>query len=372
MTAAMGDLFVNITWSVAIQMMFLGFVGGILSGFIGSGGAFFMTPGMMNIGVMGPVAVASNITHKFGKAMVGSKKHSELGNVDKKLAFFMLITAAVGIRLAVWFMKMLTGGGGGHGAETGAGANLYISLVFVIILLLVSLSMLRDILKSRKGQEAGPSTRIVEFLAKLRLHPLIYFPVADVRVSLWILLICGLATGYLAGTIGVGGFIGVPAMIYVFGVPSAVAAGSELYLAMFMGAFGALNYAFEGLVDIRMTVLLFAGSLFGVYIGAYGTKVVKEVIIRLVTAVIILLCVISRIIAIPMYLQQLGFLQFDPAYNPYFNSASKAMLYVSGLSGMVLILFFVFKAYFQRRKIQASLTSRIPEGTVRQFSPAKA
>jgi uncharacterized membrane protein YfcA len=367
MTAAMGDLFINITWSIAIQMMFLGFVGGILSGFIGSGGAFFMTPGMMNIGVMGPVAVASNITHKFGKAMIGSKKHSELGNVDKKLSFFMLITAAVGIRIAVWFMKMLTGGGG-HGAETSAGANLYISLVFVIILSLVSLSMLRDILKSRKGQEAGPSTRIVEFLDKLRLHPLIYFPVADVRVSLWVILICGLATGYLAGTIGVGGFIGVPAMIYVFGVPSAVAAGSELYLAMFMGAFGALNYAFEGLVDIRMTVLLFAGSLFGVYIGAYGTKVVKEVFIRLVTTLIILLCVISRVIVIPMYLQQLGFIQFDPAYNQYLNGASKAMLYISGISGGVLILFFVFKAYFQRRKIQASLTSRIPEGTVRQFS----
>jgi uncharacterized protein len=372
MTAAMGDLFVNITWSVAIQIIFLGFVGGILSGFIGSGGAFFMTPGMMNIGVMGPVAVASNITHKFGKAMVGSKKHSELGNVDKKLSFFMLITAAVGIRLAVWFMKMLTGSGGGHGAETGAGANLYISLVFVIILLLVSLSMLSDILKSRKGQEAGPSTRIVEFLEKLRLYPLIHFPVADVRVSLWVILICGLATGYLAGTIGVGGFIGVPAMIYVFGVPAAVAAGSELYLAMFMGAFGALNYAFEGLVDIRMTVLLFAGSLIGVYIGAYGTKVVKEVVIRLVTTLIILLCVISRAIVIPMYLQQLGFVQFDPAYNTYLNSASKAMLYVAGLSGGMVILVFVFKAYFQRRKIQASLTARIPEGAVRQFSPAKA
>jgi uncharacterized protein len=372
MTAVMGDLFVNITWSVAIQMMFLGFVGGILSGFIGSGGAFFMTPGMMNIGVMGPVAVASNIAHKFGKAMVGSKKHSELGNVDKKLSFFMLITAAVGIRLAVWFMKIMTGEGGGHGVETGAGANLYISLVFVIILSIVSLSMLRDILKSRKGEEAGPSTRIVQFLDKLRLHPLIYFPVADVKVSLWVVLIGGLATGYLAGTIGVGGFIGVPAMIYVFGVPAAVAAGSELYLAVFTGAFGALSYAFEGLVDIRLTVLLFAGSLFGIYIGAYGTKVVKEVFIRLVTTIIILLCVISRVIAIPTYLQQLGFMQFDPVYNQYLNGASKAMLYVSGLSGMALILFFVLKAYFERKKIQASLTARVPEGVERQFREANA
>ena len=65
-------------------------------------------------------------------------------------------------------------------------------------------------------------------------------------------------------------------MIYIFGVPAAVAAGSELFLAMFMGAYGALSFAFEGLVDIRLTLLLYAGSLLGIHIGAYGTKVVKE------------------------------------------------------------------------------------------------
>ena len=154
--------------------------------------------------------------------------------------------------------------------------------------------MLRDIIRSRTSETLGPSRRIVEFLNRFRLHPMIYFPVADVRVSLWVVLVCGLATGYLAGTIGVGGFIGVPAMIYVFGVSAQVAAGSELFLAMFMGAFGAINYALEGMVDLRMTMLLFVGSLVGIHIGAYGTKVVKEVVIRLATATIILLCVAGQ------------------------------------------------------------------------------
>ena len=354
------EFFVDITWQMAAQVVMLGFIGGVLSGFIGSGGAFFMTPGMMNLGVLGPVAVASNITHKFGKAMVGSKRHSELGNVDKKLSIFMLITAAIGIRIAVSVMKLLFEGPNDHGAANSAGADLYISVVFVVILLIVSISMLRDINKSRKNIDKGPSRKIVEFLNKFKLHPIIYFPVADVHVSLWVILMSGLACGYLAGTIGVGGFIGVPAMIYVFGVSSTVAAGSELYLAMFMGAFGAINYAFEGLVDIRLTLLLFAGSLFGIYIGAYGTKVVKEISIRLVTAVIILLCVISRLIAIPMYLQQLGYLDMDPGYNQYFNTASKAMLYLSGISGVLLILYYVIKAYIQRRKIEASFSAEFP------------
>jgi uncharacterized membrane protein YfcA len=354
------EYFVDITWSTAAQVVMLGFIGGILSGFIGSGGAFFMTPGMMNLGVLGPVAVASNITHKFGKAMVGSKRHSELGNVDKKLSIFMLITAAIGIRIAVMLMKYMFEGNEGHNATKSAGADLYISLVFVVVLTIVSISMLRDINKSRKKIDKGPSRKIVEFLNKYKLRPLIYFPVADISVSLWVVLIVGLACGYLAGTIGVGGFIGVPAMIYVFGASASVAAGSELYLAMYMGAFGAINYAFEGLVDIRLTLLLFIGSLFGIYVGVYGTKVVKEVSIRLVTAIIILLCVISRFIAIPVYLQQLGFLDMDPANNDYFNFASKAMLYLSGISGGLLILYYVFKAYLHRRKIQASFSAKYP------------
>jgi len=344
-----------------IQVALLGLIGGTLSGFIGSGGAFFMTPGMMNLGVAGPVAVASNITHKFGKAMVGSRKHGEMGNVDKKLSFFMLITAFAGIRLAVWVMTLLfQDDGGGHGTGGGAAANLYISIIFAAVLSIVSLSMLRDILKSRASETTGPSTRIVELLGRLRLRPLVHFPVADVKVSLWVILVCGLATGYLAGTIGVGGFIGVPAMIYIFGVPAAVAAGSELYLAMYMGAFGALNYAFEGMVDIRLTLLLYTGSLLGIYIGAYGTKVVKEVVIRLVTSAIILLCVFSRIVAMPTYLQQLGYIEMDASWNSVFNDLSKLLLYASGVIGTAIIFVFVIRAYFQRRKIEASLAVDVP------------
>ena len=175
-----------------------------------------------------------------------------------------------------------------------AASDLYISIVFVSILSLVAISMLRDIIRSsRDSRQRALHGASSSFLARLRLLPEINFPVADVRVSLWVLLLVGLATGYLAGTIGVGGFIGVPAMIYVFGVPTAVATGTELYLAMFMGAFGALNYAYAGMVDLRLTVLLYLGSLVGIHIGVYGTKVVKEVMIRLVTSLIILLCVLS-------------------------------------------------------------------------------
>ncbi len=347
--------YIELSLISAAQVVVLGFIGGVLSGFIGSGGAFFMTPGMMNLGVPGVVAVASNITHKFGKAMVGSKKHSEFGNVDKRLAAFMVITAFIGIRIAVVINSMLFNvEGDGHGTGGSAASDLYISVVFVGILTLVALSMLRDALKPAEGG-AGPSMKLANFFSRLNLPPYVNFKVADVKVSLWLVMGAGLATGYLAGTIGVGGFIGVPAMIYVFGVPTAVAAGSELYLAMFMGAWGAVNYAYQGFVDIRLTMLLYLGSLFGIYIGAYGVKVVKEVMIRIVTGVIILMCVLSRAIAMPMYMRQLGWISMDPKWDVYFNQASKAMLFLAGTMGMVIILYNVIKAYRQRRRIETTL-----------------
>ena len=173
-----------------------GFIGGVLSGFIGSGGAFFMTPGMMNLGTPGVVAVASNITHKFGKAMVGSRHHGKMGNVDKRLSLFMVATSLVGTWFAVWVNSTLFRiGGDSHGAGGGSGASdLYISAVFILILSFVALSMLKDVMGKKKDADSAPSRRLTDWLSRLYMPPYVHLKVADVRVSLWIILAAGLAT----------------------------------------------------------------------------------------------------------------------------------------------------------------------------------
>ena len=92
----MEQLFIELNFQAVVFLLIIGFIGGLVSGFIGSGGAFVLTPGMMSLGVPGLVAVASNICHKFPKALVGAIKR-KYGQVDVKLGLVLGVTAALGM-----------------------------------------------------------------------------------------------------------------------------------------------------------------------------------------------------------------------------------------------------------------------------------
>jgi hypothetical protein len=116
----------------------------------------------------------------------------------------------------------------------------------------------------------------------------------------------GFATGMLAATIAVGGFVGVPSMIYVLGAPSLMASATELVIAFVMGLGGSFKYAMHGLVDIRLAMIILGGSLFGIQLGAMGTTYVKPFVIKLVMGVIMVIVLFSRGLMVPVYLSQLG------------------------------------------------------------------
>ncbi len=358
-TAVLPELLVEHPW-FALVIVLLGFMGGTISGFIGSGGAFLMTPGMMNLGIPGIMAVGANITHKFGKAMMGQRKHGQLGHVDKRMGIVLLITALIGIRTAVvinaWFFEEL----GEHGS------SLYVSVFFVVTLSIIGYFLLRDAVKTLRQGASAPSSRLVDLLGRARIKPLVYFRVANVHVSLPLMVLIGFFIGFMAGTLGVGGFIGVPAMIYLFGAPTVVATGTELFLAMFMGAFGALNYGLEGFVDLRITLLLFAGSMAGLFVGAVGTKMVRESYIRLITGVLILLCVVSRVLAMPGYLLAMGFVDVSPEIADALELTSGIMLYGSGAVATSLILFFVFRSHFRALRVLRFYRPAVEEWKVRK------
>jgi len=119
----------------------------------------------------------------------------------------------------------------------------------------------------------------------------------------------GFATGMLAATIAVGGFVGVPAMMYVLGAPGLMASATELVIAFVMGVGGTFKYALHGMVDIRLAMIILAGSLFGIQLGAIGTTYVKPFMVKVVMAAIMMLVLVSRALIIPVYLSELGWIE---------------------------------------------------------------
>jgi len=299
--------FIEIGTSSALQLFLVGLIGGMVSGFIGSGGAFVLTPAMMTMGVPGIVAVASNICHKFPKALVGALKRHKYGQVDWKLGIVMGVFAEFGMFAGKQVMS------GIKRAYGDVGTSLYVSAVFVVVLGIVGGFVLRDAWRLYRAERAGEDvhthrvTRIARWVQSVRIPgTMMRFESLDASVSLVFVAPLGFATGMLAATIAVGGFIGVPGIIYLLGAPALTASATELVIAFVMGLGGTVFYALDGVVDIRLAMIILAGSLFGIQIGAIGTTYVKDHAVKLVMGLIMVIVLFSRFFYIPGYLSQMG------------------------------------------------------------------
>ncbi|KJS33102.1 MAG: membrane protein [Desulfatitalea sp. BRH_c12] len=346
--------FIDLSAGTVIFLFVVGFIGGLVSGFIGSGGAFVLTPGMMSLGVPGTVAVASNMCHKFPKAMVGAYKRFKYGQVDIKLGLFLAASAVVGVQAGIKIQNWILDLWGQ------AGSNLYVSVSFVLVLVVVGGYVFIDACRSRKACGVESIATLARKLQSVQLPPMIYFKRADVRISLWFTIPVGFATGMLAATIAVGGFIGVPGMIYVLGVSGFVASATELVIAFVMGLGGSINWAMHGMVDIRLTLIILAGSLLGVQLGAIGTTYVKEHMIKNVMGIIMLMVAVSRALAIPEYLDQLAVISINATSLGWLNKLSFTIMCLALLVGAAIILTAMFKA----RREEAALSRQPVPATV--------
>ncbi len=320
---------------MTVSFLFVvGFIGGLVSGFIGSGGAFVLTPGMMSLGVPGTIAIASNMCHKFPKALVGAIKRFKYGQVDIKLGLIMAVSASVGVQIGIKIQHLILDAWGQSGSD------LYVSISFLSILVVVGGFVLHDAIKSGSGSAAGKNAKVslAKRIQAINIPPMIYFKTANIRVSLWFTIPVGLATGMLAATIAVGGFIGVPGMIYVLGATSFVASATELVIAFCMGLGGSINWAMSGMIDIRLTLIILAGSLLGVQLGAIGTTYVKEHMIKFVMAFIMLVVAISRGFAVPKYLVQLKLIEMSEGTIKLLSNISFGIMCLALVSGAAIIL----------------------------------
>ena len=352
--------FIDITPLTAILLVLIGFVGGMVSGFIGSGGAFVLTPAMMALGAPGIVAVASNICHKFPKALVGSVKRHKYGQVDVKLGLVLGLFAEGGVLFGKHVMTSIRHTFGA------VGTDLYVSAVFVVTLAIVGGFVFKDYRKLKALDEAGegehtmPITRIARWVQSVKIPgTMIYSRGAQAEVSVLFLVPIGFATGFLASAIAVGGFIGVPAMIYILGLPAIMASATELVIAFVMGLGGTIFYGLEGVVDIRLAMLILLGSLFGVQLGAIGTTYVKDYQVKFTMAVIMLTALFSRFFYIPGYLAKLGWIDTLPeTTGKILKWSGDGILALALFLGAYTVLSSLFKG-MKEHKAKQSLLSHI-------------
>lgn len=344
--------FIDLTFTNVVLLFVVGVIGGMVSGFIGSGGAFVLTPAMMTLGVPGIVAVASNICHKFPKALVGAIKRNQYGHVDVKLGIVMGVFAEFGMLYGKTVMSDV------KKAYGDVGSSLYVSFIFVVVLAIVGGFVLRDARRMYKAGHAGQAhkpTRLAKWVQSVRIPgTMMHFRSLDASVSLLFIAPLGFATGLLAATIAVGGFIGVPAMMYVLGAPALMASATELVIAFVMGLGGTLFYAWDGVVDVRLAMIILCGSLFGIQVGAVGTTYVKDYMVKLVMGVIMVTVLFSRFFYIPGYLSQLGLIEpLAPQVITRLKWAGDATLAMALAIGAIIIIVALVKGIAEHKRQRA-------------------
>ncbi len=294
-----------------IPLVGIGFVVGILSGMAGVGGGFLMTPLLMTIGIPSAVAVGTDSAQISGTASSGALGHSRLGNVDVKLGMVILVGSLIGGTLGVRIVHVL--------GEMG-NFDFCVRMVYVLVLGSVGGLMLRESVRTwrRSGRLGVIRTLVDEGYEELRPKlaapeqsdagwlgrvtnrwPLqVDFNTSRIRTSLVFPFALGLAIGVLTALMGVGGgFVMVPAMIYILGVPTHVAVGTSLFQMVFTSANVAFQQAMTNHnVDILLAVLLLVGAAIGAQVGARLSTLLEGHQLRAFLAAIVLLVMIKMLL----------------------------------------------------------------------------
>ncbi|HMK56748.1 MAG TPA: sulfite exporter TauE/SafE family protein [Dissulfurispiraceae bacterium] len=299
----------------------VGLAAGLITGCIGAGGGFIITPALMAAGVKGILAVGTDIFHIFAKAIMGTTVHKKLGNVSVKLAVAFLVGSAGGTFVGGWINKTLYN----HDPIL---SDAFISLVYAVLLGFLGTYAMLDFWKSTRkkagsadtgGHDAhgGPAgmTPLAVSLQKINIPPMITFDedFGGRKISWLFVAMGGFIVGMLAAIMGVGGgFVTFPMFVYIFGVSTATTVGTDILQIIFTAGLGSIfQYAIYGYVFYTLAMGMLIGSLIGIQVGALTTKVVKGVHIRGFYAMSIIAGFINRVSTLPKKMVELEYIQLN-------------------------------------------------------------
>jgi uncharacterized membrane protein YfcA len=264
-----------------IYLVIVGFIIGILGGFFGVGGSFIAGPALRLVGLDWNFAVGTDLAHIVGKSAVAVRRHRALGNVDLKLGLIMAIGTVGGAEIGAQAIQMFKRAGN---------VNLVVSVVSIVVYVSISAFMLwesrktlisqKDRLpqgkvkgvKSKEDHSAfGPVTRAIQ---RVKFWPMVSLPASGIKeISLWLILLVAFVGGFFAGFLGGGaGYIRMPSMVYVLGVPTHLAVGTDLFEIIISASYGTFTHAVKGNVDILIALVMHTGAAIGAQIGAISTQ----------------------------------------------------------------------------------------------------
>ena len=257
---------------------------GLIMGLVGVGGGFLLTPIMMFLGIPPPVAVASVANQLVAPSVSGVLSHWKRSNVDFKMGTVLLLGGIVGSSIGVLLFNFL----GKIGQLDFVIKSSYV-IFLTIIGSLMFLESVRLILRTRKGKVSRGKLHQHNWLHGLPFK--IRFRKSKLYISILLPILIGVIVGILAALMGIGGgFIIVPAMIYLLGMPTSLVVGTSLFQIIFVAANTTILQASQNqTVDILLATILLLGSVIGVQIGSRFTNILKGEYLRLILSSIIIL-----------------------------------------------------------------------------------
>jgi len=277
---------------------------GLLSGIFGVGGGFLMTPLLIFLGVPAPVAVGTEANQIVASSVSGVLAHWRRGNVDFKMGFILLVGGVIGSTFGVWLFAYL---------RTLGQIDLVIRLSYVVFLGTIGSLMLVESLRAIFRRQRGGGAR-----RKLHQHTFLHglpfkmrFRRSKLYISALLPLLVGFFVGILAAIMGVGGgFVMVPAMIYLLGMPTSVVVGTSLFQIIFVTGNATFLQAYlNQTVDVVLAILLLVGGVVGAQFGTkIGAKLRGEQLRSLLALMVLAVCLklMSDLVITPPDLFSIG------------------------------------------------------------------
>lgn len=259
---------------------------GVLSGMFGVGGGFLITPLLFFIGVPPTVAVATGVNQVVASSISGVLAHLKRKTVDLPMGWVLLAGGLIGSIIGIWFFNLMSRLGQ---------IDLIVQLSYVIFLGIIGAMMfnesLRALLRTRSGTTPRRKRHTHTWVHNLPLK--LKFRASGLYISIFPPLLVGVGVGILAAIMGVGGgFILVPAMIYLLGMPTKVVIGTSLFQVTFVAAFTTMMHAITNqTVDVMLAVFLIIGGVVGAQIGTrVGLKLGAEQLRILLALLVLAVC----------------------------------------------------------------------------------